>query len=136
MSCLVRAPVHSSIIALSALRFSQRDAGSLKRTSSVSSGRPIAPAKARALELEAVGERAAVMNLHPMGFVPAALALVAPTRVGDLRDKLFAGIGEIDQLRLDRLGSGVELGDIGHGDLRGRFSDDRRAPAPRQPPDA
>ena len=72
-----------------------------------------------------------------MGLVAAALALVAPTRIGNLRDKLLAGIGEVDQLRLDCLGRGVEFGDIGHhGSSATHPSDDKEARPPLQPPGA
>ena len=49
-----------------------------------------------------------------MRFVVAALALVAAARLGDLGHELLAGVGEINQLGLDRVGGGVQLGDVGH----------------------
>src|SRR5205814_2852156 len=90
--------------------------------------------EALALEIEAGRQRPAIQNLYAMGLVAAALALVAPTRIGNLRDKLLAGIGEVDQLRLDCLGRGVEFGDIGHLRSSQRFFDDRHPRPFRQPP--
>ena len=77
-------------------------------------GGAIDKAEPLALELETVGQGSAVMDLDPMGFVVAALALVAAARLGDLGHELLAGVGEINQLGFDRVGGGVQLGDVGH----------------------
>ena len=70
-------------------------------------------AEALALELEPVGERPSVMQADAMRGGLAALALIDVPRFGDIGDQLL-GLGEIAQLRLDRVGGGVEFGERGH----------------------
>src|SRR5207248_7806297 len=100
-------------------------------------GIAIDKAETLALELEALRQRPPVADRDAMGFVAAALALVASARIGHLRHQLLAGIGEINQARLDRIGRGVELGNIGHhGSSATHPSDDKEARPPLQPPRA